>query len=41
VRRNWKLAIALKPLVELLRRHPELRLAELHPGGGQYDTLGV
>jgi hypothetical protein len=40
-RRNWKLAIALKTLVELLRRHPGLRLAELHPGGGQYDTLGL
>lgn len=40
-RRPFKQAIATKTLVELMRRHPELRLIELHPGGGQYDSLGL
>lgn len=26
---------------ELVRRHSQLRILELHPGGGQYDTLGI
>ncbi|MGD4206363.1 hypothetical protein QT666_22610, partial [Xanthomonas citri pv. citri] len=26
---------------ELVRRHPELMIYEMHPGGGQYDVLCV
>jgi hypothetical protein len=26
---------------ELVRRHPQLRLIETHPGGGQYDCLSL
>jgi hypothetical protein len=26
---------------ELVRRNPQLRILELHPGGGQYETLGI
>lgn len=40
-RRPFRLAIAMKTLVELMRRHPELRLIELHPGSGLYDCLGL
>lgn len=39
MRRPFRLAIAMKTLVELMRRHPELRLIELHPC--QYDCLGL
>lgn len=33
IARSWWIAS------ELVRRHPELRLIETHPGGGQYDCL--
>jgi hypothetical protein len=30
---SWRL------LTEMVRRSPDLRIYELHPGGGQYDCL--
>lgn len=28
-------------MAEILRRHPQLRVTEAHPGGGQYDCLCI
>ena len=42
VPRRLREALSWEISAELVRRHPEqLMLAELHPGGGQYDCMTI